>query len=227
MHPVLNSHPTPLNLQPKRQNSLCILHNLIPAQLTLPINTIHKTNGHLRNRTAHRLGPHHHLHLERIPLALGTEHDLLQHLLLVQPKAPREITHPRPQDRIRKEIRPPAHQLPLQIPAVHAAVAGIARARDDIIAAVRRQLLLPRDHLRDELGVVRKVGVHDDDEVAGRELQAVHVGRPEAELAGAGLQVDVRRVGSCQLVGYDLRAVGRAVVDYYELPVEVSTGGGG
>jgi hypothetical protein len=39
--------------------------------------------------------------------------------------------------------------------------------------------------------VVREVGVHDDDEVAGGELQAVDVGSAEAELAGAGLEDDV------------------------------------
>jgi hypothetical protein len=32
---------------------------------------------------------------------------------------------------------------------------------------------------------MREVGVHDDDEVAGRELQAVDVGRAEAEFAGS------------------------------------------
>jgi hypothetical protein len=70
--------------------------------------------------------------------------------------------------------------------------------------------------------VVREVGVHDDDEVAGCELQAVDVRCAEAELAGARLEEDVWGVGFCELVGDDLGAVGGAVVDDYELPVEVA-----
>jgi hypothetical protein len=220
-----SAHPnrTPnLHLQPKRQDSLRILHNLIPSQLTLPIHPIDKTNRHLRNRTPHCLRPHHHLHLERVALTLRTEHDLLQHLLLIQPKTAREIAHAGPQNRIGKQIRAPADELPLQIPTVHAAIARVPRARDDVVASVRRQLLLLRDHPRDELRVVREVGVHDDDEGARGELQAVDIGRPKAELASAGLEEDVGGVGFCELVGDDLRSVGGAVVDDYEFPVEVS-----
>jgi hypothetical protein len=73
---------------------------------------------------------------------------------------------------------------------------------------------------------VREVGVHDDDEVAGCELQAVDVRCAEAELAGARLEEDVWGVGFCELVGDDLGAVGGAVVDDYELPVEVAVDGG-
>lgn len=36
------------------------------------------------------------------------------------PKTPRQIRHPQAQHRLRQEIRPPANQLPLQIPAMHA-----------------------------------------------------------------------------------------------------------
>ena len=81
--------------------------------------------------------------------------------------------------------------------------------------------MLEGDELGDELGVVREVGVHDDDEVAGGELQAVHVGRAEAELAGARLEEDVWRVG-LELVGAGEGAVGGAVVDDYYFPVELS-----
>lgn len=71
--------------------------------------------------------------------------------------------------------------------------------------------------------MVRKVGVHDDDEVARGELQAVHVGRAEAELAAAGVQFDaVRAVGFDELFGDGLRAVGGAVVDDEDFPVEVA-----
>jgi hypothetical protein len=73
---------------------------------------------------------------------------------------------------------------------------------------------------------VREVRVHDDHEVARRELQPVDVGRAEAELAGARLQEDVWGVGFCELVCDDLGPVWGAVVDDYEFPVEVSVAGG-
>jgi hypothetical protein len=71
--------------------------------------------------------------------------------------------------------------------------------------------------------VVGEVGVHDDDKVSGRELQAVDVGGAQAEFAGARADLDaLGGVGFLQLGGYFLGAVGRAVVDDYELPVEVA-----
>lgn len=71
--------------------------------------------------------------------------------------------------------------------------------------------------------MVAEVRVHDDDEVAGRKLQAVHVGGTEAELAGARLEEDARgAVGALELARDFLGAVGGAVVDDYELPVEVA-----
>jgi hypothetical protein len=50
----------------------------------------------------------------------------------------------------------------------------------------------------------------------------VDVGCAEAELPGARLEVDVWGVGLRELAGDDLRPVWGAVVDDYELPVEVS-----
>jgi hypothetical protein len=74
--------------------------------------------------------------------------------------------------------------------------------------------------------VVAEVGVHDDDEVARRELQAMDVCGAEAELAGAGLQLDAIAaaggvVGFLQSAGDGLGAVGAAVVDDDDFPVEV------
>ena len=77
------------------------------------------------------------------------------------------------------------------------------------------------DHLGYELGMVREIGVHNDHEVAGAELKAVNVGRTEAELAGASFEEDVGRVGFCELFCDGLRAVGGAIVNDYELPVEL------
>jgi hypothetical protein len=71
--------------------------------------------------------------------------------------------------------------------------------------------------------VVAEVGVHDDDIVSCCELQTVDVGGSEAEFAGAGAQLDVLRAdGGDELFGDFLRAVGGAVVDDDDFPVEVS-----
>ena len=62
--------------------------------------------------------------------------------------------------------------------------------------------------------MVREIGVHDDDEVARRVLQAVDVGGTEPEFAGACVEFDaVGAVGFDQLLCDGLRAVGGAVVD--------------
>ena len=68
--------------------------------------------------------------------------------------------------------------------------------------------------------MVREVGVHDDDEVAARVLQAVDIGGPEAEFAGAGVKFYAVAVGFDELFGDSLRAVGGPVVDDYDFPVE-------
>ena len=70
--------------------------------------------------------------------------------------------------------------------------------------------------------MVREVGVHDDDEVARHELEAVDVGRSETQLSRAGLEHHVRRVGLDQLLRDYLRAIGGAVVDDDEFPVELA-----
>lgn len=70
--------------------------------------------------------------------------------------------------------------------------------------------------------MVAEVGVHDDDEVAGDELQAVDVGSSETQLSGTSLEDDVGSVGLDELVGDFLGAVGRAVVNDDEFPVQVA-----
>jgi hypothetical protein len=72
--------------------------------------------------------------------------------------------------------------------------------------------------------VVREVGIHEKDKVAGRELEAVAVGRAEAELPLArqdhdlGLAVDLLEI-LCDLQ----RAVGAVVLDDDNLEREVTT----
>lgn len=70
--------------------------------------------------------------------------------------------------------------------------------------------------------MVGEVGVHDDDKVAGDELQAVDVGRSEAKLAGSGLEDDVGGVGLDELEGDFLGSIGGAVVDDDEFPFEIA-----
>lgn len=69
--------------------------------------------------------------------------------------------------------------------------------------------------------MVREVGVHDDGVVARGELEAVHVGRAETELAGARFEEDaLGAVDRDELFCDVLGAVGGAVVDDDEFPVE-------
>lgn len=68
---------------------------------------------------------------------------------------------------------------------------------------------------------MRKVGVHDDDEVSGCELQTVDVGGSQTEFTGAGADLDaLGGVDFLELGGDFLGAIGGAVVDDDELPVE-------
>ena len=68
-----------------------------------------------------------------------------------------------------------------------------------------------------------EVGVHDDDIVAGRELQAVDIGRSETEFACSRVQFDMLGAdGGDELLCDFLGAVGGAVVDNDDLPVEVA-----
>lgn len=69
---------------------------------------------------------------------------------------------------------------------------------------------------------MREVSVHDDDKVAGHEVEAVHVCCAETEFARSWLQDDVVFAeGALQLFGALEGAVGRGIVDDYDLPVEV------
>ena len=69
--------------------------------------------------------------------------------------------------------------------------------------------------------MVAEIRVHDDDEVARGELQAVDVGGSETKFTGARADLDA---GGCvdflELGGDFLGAVGGAVVDDDEFPVE-------
>lgn len=207
-----------LNLEPEREDTLGVLDNLVAAELALAVNTVDERDGDLGDSAAHALGADHHLHLEGVALALGARDDLLQDALLVETERARQVADARAQDSVGKQVGATADKLALEVPAVDAAVASVAGAGDNVVVG----LLLDSNHLGDELGVVAKVGVHDDDKVARGELQAVDVGRAETKLASARLEEDVRAVGLDELVGYFLGAVGRAIVDNDEFPVELA-----
>ena len=189
-------------------------------QFTLPIQPIHKRNRTLGNLESHRLRTHHHLHLETIPLAHSIVDNLLQHILLVQPKAPSQVAHTGHQHDISDEVRRARRELAEQVPAVHPALniaaTRIPRPADN----VRVRLLLDLDHRGYELGMMAEVGVHDDHEIARGELQPVDVRRSESEFARARLEDDVLGAPeSLQLFRDFERAVRRAVVDNDHFPV--------
>lgn len=210
-----------LNLEPQVEDTLGVLDNLVAAELGLAVQTVDEADGHLGDGAAHGLGAHHHFHLEGVALALGAGDDLFEDALLVQSERAREVADAGAQDGVGKQVGAARDKLALEVPAKDAAVAGVAGAGDNVVVG----RLLQGDHLGDELGVVGEVGVHDDDKVAGDELEAVDVGRAETKLAGAGLEDDVRGIGLDELVGDLLCAVGGAVVDDDELPVELSMEG--
>ncbi|KAI9148067.1 3-oxoacyl-(acyl carrier protein) reductase [Paramyrothecium foliicola] len=207
-----------LHLQPQREDTLGVADNLVAAQLGLAVQAVDEGDGHLGDGEAHGLGTDHQLHLEAVALALGAGNGLLQDALLVEAEAARQVADAGAEDGVGEQVGAAADELALEVPAEDAAVAGVAGARDDVVVG----RLLQGDHLGDELGVVAEVGVHDDDEVARDELQAVDVGGAEAQLAGARLEDDVRGVGLDELLGDLLGAVGGAVVDDDDFPVKVA-----
>lgn len=171
------------NFEPQAEDSLQVLDNLLSAELAFAVQAVHKGDGAFFDFEAHRLCADHHLHLEGISLALGALDDLVQHRLLVEAEAASQIADARHQKNIRDQVGATGRKLAEQIPAVNAAsqipTGGISCSRDNI----RVGFLLDPDHLGDELGMVAEVGVHDDDEVAGCELQPVYVCRSETEFA--------------------------------------------
>lgn len=73
--------------------------------------------------------------------------------------------------------------------------------------------------------MVREIGVHDDDEVAGRRFEAVNISGTEPELAGAGAEEDVFGVVELlELLGDFEGAVGGGIVDDDDFVVEVVFG---
>lgn len=165
-----------LDLEPEREHTLGILDNLVTSELALSIHSINERNGHLGYGAAHGLGTNHHLHLETITLALGARNDLFKDALLVQTETAGKIADARSQNCIGEQVGSAADKLALEIPSKHTSVASIASSRDNVVVG----RLLQRNHLRDELGVVAEVGVHDDDKVSGRELESVDIGCAEA-----------------------------------------------
>jgi hypothetical protein len=144
-----------LHAYPQTQNTFRILHDLITAQLRVPIDSVDKTDGNLADAVTRRPSTHHHLHLERVALTLCLGNDTVQHMLLVQSERPGEVTDARTQHDGRKQVRAAGNELSLQIPAVDTTVAGIPGSRDDVVV-VR---LLQGDEVGNELGLLGYISI--------------------------------------------------------------------
>lgn len=203
------------NLVPERQDTLCILDNLTAAELALAIQPVHEGNGALCNLESHGLGPDHHLHLESVALALRALDDLLKHILLVQPEAARQVRDSGVEHNRSEKIGALRNEFALKVPSVHASVTSIPGTGNDIIVA----LLLLLDELGDGVRMMRKVGIHDDDKVAGSELHAVNICSSESELSGTRVKLDlVGAEGLDELLRNVLGAIGGSVIDNYKFP---------
>lgn len=211
------------NLQPQGHHALEVLDDLGSAELALAIEAIHKGNRALLNLVAHGLSANHHLHLEAVTLALGAGDHLLQHRLLVQTEATRQIADTGHQHDVGDEVGRARGELAEKVPAVDTTLdisaIGIPRAGDNV--RVRR--LLDSDHLGDELGVVAEIGVHDDNEVTSSKLQAVDIRGAQTELALAGLEDNVfGAIEALELLA-DLEGTVRgAIVNNNDFPIEVA-----
>lgn len=93
--------------------------------------------------------PDHHLHLERVSLALSLQNNRFQHLLFIQSKAPGKIADVRPQHDAGEQVRTARHELPLEVPTVDATIASIARASNDVVILG----LLDGDKFGDKFGL--------------------------------------------------------------------------
>ena len=65
------------------------------------------------------------------------------------PEGSREVGHAGSEQHLREEVGAARDDLPLQVPTVDAAAAGVARARHDVVVVLSLQL----DELGDELGL--------------------------------------------------------------------------
>lgn len=208
-----------LDLEPQVENTLSILNNLVTTELALSVQTVDKGNRNLGDSAAHGLGTHHQLHLETVSLALGAGNGLLKGSTLIETETACEVAHTRTKDSVSEQVGATADELALEIPAKDTTVSCVSSTCNNVVVA----LLLEGNHLGDELGVVREVGIHDDNEVAGNELETVDIGRSETEFASAGFEEDVGRVGLDELLGDFLGSIGGSVVDNDEFPIEVAT----
>ena len=200
------------------QDTLGILDNFFTTELAVTIYSIHKGDGNLADRISLRLCCDGQRHLHGEPSGVGALKQLLQHAALIQSEAASQIADARAEHGVGKDVCALAGELALQIPAIYTSITGISGAGDDIVVTLGAL----GDHLRDELGVMAEVGIHDYDVVPLRELESVNICGAEAELSSPCLQLHMWRIGLDQLLCDILSSVGRAVIDDYEFPVDIS-----
>ena len=126
------------------------------------------TIGYLDDREALPPAPEVHLDLERVAVRPDrAEFDRLQHLAAEALEAARGVAERQSRDDMRVDVREVAEEEPLERPVDDVGARDVARTQNDIV------LLGSADEIRDDVGVVREVGVHLDDEVDVRCLERV------------------------------------------------------
>lgn len=154
------------NLKPEVEYTLEVFDNFRAAQLAVAVDTIHKCDRTFLDLIAHSLGPDHHFHLEAVTLRLSAGDDLFKHLLLVQTKTTSQVANTRHEHDIGNQVGGTRGKLAEEIPTVNptldVSTIGVAGTSHDICVG----LLLNANHLRDKLGVMAEVGIHNDHIVA-------------------------------------------------------------
>jgi len=158
------------------------------------------------------------LHLKDISLALHPSNSLLQHFLLIQPEASRQIAHARAQHRVGKDIGPLGHQLGLQVPT------KTPLSLEYLVPVTKSQSSsLDAHHLGMNLGWWLKSASMMMTKFPITNCR-MHVCRSETELACTKLQEDAARVNLLKLLCYVLRAVRAGIVDNDDFPIKVVLG---
>jgi hypothetical protein len=133
-------------------DALELLDDFGATHLRLAVAAVDEGDRDLADRLLVLARAHNDLHLEHLAARLDFRHDRLERVALLEAEGAREVRGARREEEGREEVGAARDELALEVPALHAAAARLARARDD----VKVPLLLLRDELGDELGLRRR-----------------------------------------------------------------------